>query len=65
MLEIEIEVAERHVREGARHIARQHEIIRDLTALGAPLELAIELLNLFEDMQATHIAHLERLQSSD
>ncbi|TIV79731.1 MAG: hypothetical protein E5V93_09040 [Mesorhizobium sp.] len=59
--ETQIQMLNRHIRTGARHISRQREIIDRLTELGAPPELAVELLDLFEVMQELHIAHRERL----
>lgn len=59
--ETELEMLNRHIRMGARHISRQREIIDRLTELGAPAQQAIELLELFEVTQALHIAHRERL----
>lgn len=59
--EIEIQIVDRHIRMGARHISRQHEIVARLTELGAPTKQAIELLDIFEVTQALHIAHRDRL----
>lgn len=59
--ETELQMLDRHIRTGARHISRQREIIDRLIELGAPAEQAIELLDLFQVTQALHIAHRERL----
>ncbi|TGQ12686.1 hypothetical protein EN809_027780 [Mesorhizobium sp. M2E.F.Ca.ET.166.01.1.1] len=59
--ETQLQMLDRHIRTGARHIYRQREIIDRLTELGAPAEQALELLDLFEVTQALHIAHRERL----
>ncbi|PBC06813.1 hypothetical protein [Mesorhizobium sp. WSM3859] len=57
-----LEILKRHVLLGERHIERQHAIIQHLTELGAPIKQALELLDLFEEMQALHVAHLRRLE---
>jgi hypothetical protein len=61
MVETELQMAERHVREGRRHIARQKEIIQKLRSLGAPTDDAETLLAIFASLQKQHLAHVARL----
>ncbi|RVC68046.1 MAG: hypothetical protein EOS81_04640 [Mesorhizobium sp.] len=60
--ETPLEMLRRHVLLGERHIERQHAIIQHLSDLGAPTKLALELLDLFEEIQAMHVTHLRRLK---
>src|SRR5215472_6956160 len=57
--------AERHIREGERHILRQREIIDELERHGRgqtrTANMAREILLAFEMTQSTHIADRERL----
>ncbi|TGU87731.1 hypothetical protein EN794_050575 [Mesorhizobium sp. M00.F.Ca.ET.151.01.1.1] len=53
---------EQHVLLGARHIARQREIVLDFHRKGFRTDLAEELLSLFEQMQLLHVAHRDRVQ---
>jgi len=57
--------AERHIREGERHILRQREIIDELERHGRgqtrTASMAREILLSFEMTQSTHIADRERL----
>ncbi|RWD69061.1 hypothetical protein [Mesorhizobium sp.] len=62
--ETPLEMLQRHVLLGERHIERQHAIIQHLTQLGAPIKQALELLDLFQEMQALHVAHLRRLEKA-
>lgn len=65
MTESDLEMAERHVREGAGHITRQSQIVDELTRDGHH-ELAREaagLLRQFEELQVEHLAHRDRLLS--
>jgi hypothetical protein len=59
--ETELQMVQRHVREGAVHVARQREIVAQFHANGNPTELAEKLLAGFQGMQFEHEAHLERL----
>jgi hypothetical protein len=64
MLQEQLKQAERHVVTGAFRIARQRELISELERRGYT-ELAArgaKLLVLFKELQALHIADLERLQ---
>ncbi|CDX62844.1 conserved hypothetical protein [Mesorhizobium plurifarium] len=60
--ETPLEKLRRHVLSGERHIERQQAIVQHLTELGAPTKLALELLDLFEEIQTMHVAHLRRLK---
>ncbi|WP_245525045.1 hypothetical protein [Mesorhizobium sp. M8A.F.Ca.ET.165.01.1.1] len=55
---------EQHVLLGERHIARQREIVADFHHKGCRVDLAEELLILFEQMQLLHIAHRDRVLNS-
>ena len=61
-LETELAMVERHVREGKRHVARQHEIIEVLRRRGANTDTAETLLVTFETALAAHVAHLTSLK---
>ena len=60
--ETPLEIVRRHVLLGERHIERQQMIVQQLTELGAPIDQALALLDLFEEMQAMHVEHLRRLK---
>ena len=60
----EREMVERHVREGAAHVARQREIVERLPASGEVAEIARVLLAEFEATLGLHRAHLARLQGA-
>jgi len=55
--------AEHHVSVGARHIARQREIIAELERTGADSTEANLLLQLLEELQALHLADRDRLRA--
>jgi hypothetical protein len=61
--ESELEQAERHVREGERHVAVQREIVRHLAEAGESTKIAIQRLRQFEDLLELHRQHLERLRN--
>jgi hypothetical protein len=52
----------RHVSEGERHIAQQHEIIASLKRDGLDTSAAEAVLLQFEDLQGIHVAHRDRLK---
>ena len=58
-----LEVAERHVAEGAQHIARQHDLIAELQRDGHETATAVELLRTFEQSQANHIENRDRIRA--
>jgi hypothetical protein len=60
--ETELEMTERHVREGERHIASRMEILAHLRMHGQDTDLAERLLANLEDLLAMHRAHRARLQ---
>jgi hypothetical protein len=62
--ETELEMTQRHVRQGADHVAGQRALIARLRADGLPTEEAEALLVTFKDPQAQHEAHLSRIKGS-
>lgn len=61
--ETELEMVQRHVREGGGQVQRQSELLARLQERGAPTDMAVILLEQFEDTQRLHKAHLTRLES--
>ena len=61
MAETDLEMVQRHVREGEVHLANQRALIARLNASKLPTGEAEALLVTFEDMQGQHKAHLARL----
>jgi hypothetical protein len=59
--ETELEMVRGHVAQGRRHLATQRRIVDDLNHRGADTRLAHSLLASFEQLQAMHLAHLNRL----
>lgn len=59
--ETEIEMVQRHVREGEAHIVRQREIVASLPPDSDLVVTAHQLLTLFEETQESHRNHLARL----
>jgi hypothetical protein len=57
--ETELEMSERHVREGEAHVQRQSEIIAELSKGGHPTQDSEALLNIFEQLLASHRKHLD------
>jgi len=58
-----LEMARRHVREGAAHVTRQREIYRDLDAAESPMASeAFALLRQFEASQREHQRHLAQIE---
>jgi hypothetical protein len=55
-------LAEKHVSEGERHIARQREIVAELKDNGHDLETARNLLARFEELYASHVADRDRIR---
>lgn len=55
-------MVQRHVREGARRVAGQREMLTYLQKHGYRTELAETLLLSFEDVQTLHQEHLARLK---
>lgn len=63
--ETELQMVQRHVREGRQHIGRQHAIIARLRSVGSPIELAEEVLTTLEVSQRQHEEHLGRVLATD
>ena len=61
ILKEHLALAERHVREGAEHVARQRQIIAELERDGHDATEARRMLATFETTQAMHVADLERI----
>ena len=61
--ETELEMVRRHVREGEGQVQRQSELLARLQERGAPTDLAVILLEQFEDIQRLHKEHLTRLEA--
>jgi hypothetical protein len=59
--ETELETGQRHIREGAGHLARQRFLIARMRMNGIPTEEAETLLATFEDDQRQQEAHLARI----
>jgi SOS response regulatory protein OraA/RecX len=62
--ETELEMVQRHVREGERHLTLQQEILTWLTDRGYSTDEAERLLTNMEDLQRMHCEHLTRLQQN-
>jgi len=63
--ETELEMVRRHVREGIEHVARQYTIINKLRMGNYSIELAEEILLVFQSIQIQHEAHLDRILKSN
>ena len=62
ILKQHLKQAEEHVAVGQKHIARQAEIIAELEADGHDVTDSRRLLQLFEEVQALHVAGRDRLR---
>src|SRR5262249_20644617 len=62
-LEAHLREAKRHVSLGEGGIARQQAVIDELERDGHDSELARQLLDTFEKLQAMHIADVKRLEA--
>ena len=62
MLERFLAQGEEHVALGDEHIARQRHLISELRRDGQDTEMAETLLAEFEQSQALHVAHRDRLR---
>jgi uncharacterized protein HemY len=60
-LETELQMVQRHVREGAQTVSRQRELVGRFLDHSVEWKRAMDLLELFEDIQLLHEDHLERL----
>jgi hypothetical protein len=63
-IETELEMVQRHIRQGEKHVLRQHEIIAELTLRNQPTWLAEGLLLDFQATLRAHQDHLDRLISN-
>lgn len=61
--ETELEMVQRHVREGEGHLANQRALIARLKTSHLPTEVAEALLANFEDLQQQHEVHLVRVEA--
>ena len=60
--ETELEMVQRHVREGLARVERQGELLALLRTKGEPVEMAESLLSQFRMSQQQHEAHLAKLE---
>jgi hypothetical protein len=60
--EAELEMAQRHVTQGERHVEAQRRIIAHLRELGGSTAVAEQLLYEFEGLLAEHKSHLRRIE---
>ncbi|RUW83521.1 MAG: hypothetical protein EOS71_27720 [Mesorhizobium sp.] len=63
--ETNLEIGERHVREGKARIARQRELIEQLSRDGHPTKKAETVLQEFEAVQQELETHLDFLRRSN
>jgi hypothetical protein len=63
--ETELEMVRRHVREGIENVARQYTIINKLRVGNYSIELAEEVLLVFQSIQIQHELHLDRILKSN
>jgi len=59
--ETELQMVQRHVREGEEHVARQREIVASLPPESDLAVTAHQLLTLFEETLERHREHLTRV----
>jgi hypothetical protein len=62
LLERSLAQAERHIAEGEAHLVRQRALVARLELGGYDTSEAIRLLRQFEELQAFHLAHRDRLR---
>jgi hypothetical protein len=62
--ETELEMTQRHVAAGERHVAHQREIVARLQTLGTDTGIAEQLLVEFEATLRDHRAHRDRLEAA-
>ena len=61
--ETEQQMVQRHVREGEAHVQRQREIVTEMWERGAATDMAVSLLEQFQDTLLLHKAHLVRIEA--
>jgi len=59
-----LELAERHVSEGAAHVEQQRQLVERLAHEGHYTDRSEAILAQFEDLLAMHIADRDRLQKT-
>ena len=57
-----LEMAEKHVLDGERNIARQKELITEMVSLGLDVSSYQTTLANFEDTQRLHVEHVRKLK---
>ena len=62
MLRRHLAIAEEHIANGERILARQRNVVEELESGGHDSESARRLLQIFEKLQAGHIADRDRLR---
>ena len=62
--ETNLEMVQRHVRQGEKHVSRQLEIIAEMQLRKQPTGSAENLLFNFDRSPRAHKAHLEQLTSN-
>jgi hypothetical protein len=62
MLKVHLAIAERHVVNGERYVARQRKLVTELEECGHDSGEATLLLRSFEELQTLHIADRDRLR---
>ena len=62
--ETELEMVQRHVRQGERHVSRQIEIIADIKFRKQPTSSAENMLFSFDRSLRVHKSHLDQLASN-
>jgi len=60
-----LEMAQRHVAQGERHVEAQQRIIAHLRELGGATDVAERLLAEFEELLAVHKSHLSRIVAGE
>ena len=63
--ETELQMVQRHVREGEAHVQRQSEIVTKMRERGASTDIPVTLLAAFQETLRQHKAHLGRIEARD
>ena len=61
-LQTTLEMAEKHVLDGERNIARQKELIAEMASLGVDVSRYQTTLANFEETQRLHVEHVRQLK---
>lgn len=59
--ETELELVQRHIQQGMKHVSRQRRIINELAGHKHPTDVAERILVSFEECLDAHRSHLDRL----